>query len=110
MSNFLLKNIREVGGGIGGDDQCAFAFIGITYCMSTGHAGLANTALAREENKLGHFVVPFNAALTSSALGYAPTLITLPRTTMIGRASICFSRTRFITSALPKKALGLLAI
>ena len=52
-------------------------------------------------------LAPFRCGFDLASVGYAPTLITLPCTTMIGRAAICFSRTRRITSALLRKALGL---
>src|SRR5574339_1056838 len=107
MPDLLLENISQIRSGVGGYNQRALPSICISDCMGTGHTSLAHTTFTREENKLGHFISPFRAARISSVLGYAPTLITFPCTTTIGRASICFSRTSFITSGLFKKAVGL---
>ena len=78
MSNSLLKDIRQVGGWIGRDDQRTFTLVSIADRVRASHAGLTHTTLAREEDELSHFVPPFNALLISSNDGYAPTLITLP--------------------------------
>lgn len=70
VSDGLLEDVRQVGGWIGGDDQCALAFIREAHRSGAGHAGFAHAALAGEEDELGgHDAAPFNAALTSAMLG-----------------------------------------
>jgi hypothetical protein len=107
MTNWLFKNIRQVRSWIRGDDQGAFTLVGVANSMGASHTGLANTTFAREENKLGaHLWTPFKFDLISVSVGYEPALMTLPRTTIMGSAAICRSRTKCITSGLFRNACG----
>src|SRR5512139_2495668 len=107
MADRLFKDVCQVGGRIGGDDQGVFAFISKAHGMGTGHAGFAHAAFARKENELSaHPRTPFKFVLISVSVGYSPTLTTFPRTKVMGSAAICCSRTRRMISSLFKKARG----
>jgi hypothetical protein len=52
MANGLFEYIRQVGGRVGGYDQCSLTLVRIAYGMGAGHAGFAHAALTRKENEL----------------------------------------------------------
>ncbi len=55
MADFLLEDICQVGGRVGGDDQRALALVGIAHGLRAGHAGLAHAAFTGEEDELVSF-------------------------------------------------------
>ncbi len=63
VADGLFKDVGQVRGRVGGDDEGSFSFVSVAHGGSTGHAGLAHTTFAREKDKRRrHQLPPFNAA------------------------------------------------
>ena len=71
VADRLLEHVGQVRGRVGGHDEDASARIGFGDGGGAGHRGLADAALAGEEEELGHRVILSRAGAGGSGAGRA---------------------------------------